>query len=251
MAKYSATIEATLKRRAKCYYCGATYTYEMDTAYVTTSDKSKTEAEDAMRQDCESGRAESVFSATKGCNPCPRCGRWTPGKESGDLALACILNLFSVPALMILASAIVAFSGEDEEMARALVRVAAFVPWIAACLGIYRLWNMNENPERTLRRYNFNKSKIVLESAPLEKKTEPVITLARRLGAAFLFLPAVLGGYWAVCATPNGALGTAGIPGIAVAAAALGAFSFATFKMMLAAEPEVKIEDELLETRLR
>lgn len=228
----------------------------MDTAYVTTSDKSKTEAEDAMRRDCESGRAEIVFSATKGCKPCPRCGRWTPGKESGDLALACILNLFSVPALAILASAIVAFSGEDEETARALVRVAAFVPWIAACLGIYRLWNMNANPERTLRRYNFNKSKIVLESAPLEEKTEPVVvlsnvTLARRLGAAFLFLPAVLGGYWAVCATPNGALGTAGIPGLAVAAAALGAFSFATFKMMLAAEAEVKIEDKLLETRLR
>ena len=43
MAEYYATIETTLKRRAKCYYCGATYAYETEGMYVT-SGRSKAEA---------------------------------------------------------------------------------------------------------------------------------------------------------------------------------------------------------------
>ena len=198
-----------------------------------------------------------MFAETKRNVPCPYCGRWKPGENAvGKMVLGCLLNFFLVCAIVFACCAIAAFSGEDEATARLIVRVAAFLPLIAACMGIYWLRGENENPERTLRTYDFNKLNITLESAPTEKKTELIalsseISLAKRLGAALLFAPAILSGYWAVCATPGDALGTAGIPGLAVAATFLAAFSVVTFKMANVAEPKIEVEDVLLEARSR
>ncbi|MBQ8285107.1 MAG: hypothetical protein IJZ10_02260 [Thermoguttaceae bacterium] len=282
MAEYYATIKATLKRRAKCYFCGATYTYETDGIY-TTSGASGEEAEGMLRRDCESGRTAIVFAATRRNVPCPRCGRWSPGSQAGELVCASVFNIFPISALTILACAVAAFSGEDEATARLLVRVAAFLPLVAACLGIYRLGKLNANPERTLRRYNFNRLRITLDDAARnendglasflkrnnadepnetgeaneinEANEKAVVAISnasfvKRCGAALLFLPAILSGYWAVCATPDDALGTAGIPGLAVAAVFLAGFTYATWKMA-ENEPKIEVEDELVEARAR